>query len=97
VLGLQAGDKESASNWREFFKDLKKRGLDLSTILLGIMDGLPGLERIFEDEFPTTVQGCRIHVTRNVLAKVARKLKKVITDEIRTIFMPLPGKSLGVL
>jgi hypothetical protein len=31
------------------------------------------------------------------LAKVARKLKKVITDEIRTIFMPLPGKSLGVL
>jgi len=27
VLGLQSGDKESASNWREFFKDLKNRGL----------------------------------------------------------------------
>lgn len=23
-LGLQAGDKESVSNWREFFKDLKR-------------------------------------------------------------------------
>ncbi len=25
VLGLQAGDKESATCWREFFKDLKRR------------------------------------------------------------------------
>ena len=27
VVGLQAGDKESASAWRELFKDLKSRGL----------------------------------------------------------------------
>jgi len=87
VLGLQAGDKESASNWREFFKDLKRRGLDCNKVLLGIMDGLPGLERVFEDEFPAAkVQRCQIHVTRNVLAKVPRKLKKVIADEIRSIF-----------
>ena len=26
VLGLQAGDKESAPTWRQFLKDLKKRG-----------------------------------------------------------------------
>ena len=25
-LGFQAGDKESTSTWREFFKDLKGRG-----------------------------------------------------------------------
>ena len=87
VLGLQAGDKESASNWREFFKDLKRRGLDCNKVLLGIMDGLPGLEKVFEDEFPAAkVQRCQIHVTRNVLAKVPRKLKKVIADEIRSIF-----------
>ena len=40
VLGLQAGDKESASNWREFIKDLKKRGLDGRNATLGIMDYL---------------------------------------------------------
>ena len=28
VLGLQVGDKESATSWREFFEDLKGRGLD---------------------------------------------------------------------
>jgi transposase-like protein len=28
VQGLQTGDKESASCWRDVFKDLKKRGPD---------------------------------------------------------------------
>ena len=87
VLGLQAGDKESASNWRELFKDLKRRGLEGSTVTLGIMDGLAGLERVFKEEFGNAkVQRCQLHVARNVLAKVPRKLKKAIGDEIRSIF-----------
>ncbi len=87
VLGLQAGDKESASSWREFFKDLKRRGLKTELVVLGVMDGLPGLERVFHEEFPKAViQRCQIHVARNVLAKVPRKLKETIADEIRSIF-----------
>ena len=87
VLGLQFGDKESAANWREFFKDLKRRGLNAKGVTLGIMDGLPGLERVFKEEFPKgKVQRCQLHVARNVLAKVPRKLKKRIGDEIRSIF-----------
>jgi putative transposase len=87
VLGLQAGDKESAASWREMFKDLKRRGLDTGLISLGIMDGLSGLEKVFEEEFPEAkIQRCQIHVARNVLAKVPRKLKKEIGDEVRSIF-----------
>lgn len=87
VLGLQAGDKESATNWRELFKDLKQRGLDGSKIVLGIMDGLAGLEKVFKEEFPEAkVQRCQVHVARNVLAKTPKKLKKTIADEIRSIF-----------
>jgi putative transposase len=87
VLGLQTGDKESATNWREMFKDLKRRGLNGKLISLGIMDGLSGLERVFEEEFPNAkVQRCQVHVARNVLAKVPRKLKKIVADEIRSIF-----------
>ncbi len=87
VLGLQAGDKESAPNWRELFKDLKRRGLNGNDVIVGIMDGLPGLEKVFREEFPNAkVQRCQIHVARNVLAKVPRKLKKIIADEIRSIF-----------
>jgi putative transposase len=87
VLGLQAGDKESAPTWRQFFKDLKIRGLDGSNMVLGVMDGLPGLEKVFKEEFPKAkVQRCQVHVTRNVLAKVPKKLKKAVADDLRSIF-----------
>ena len=87
VLGFQAGDKESAPTWREFFKDLKKRGLDGSKMVLGVMDGLPGLEKVFKEEFPKAkVQRCQVHVVRNVLAKVPKKLKKAVADDIWSIF-----------
>ena len=87
VLGLQAGDKESAACWREFFKDLKRRGLDGRNVQLGIMDGLPGLEGIFTEEFPKAkIQRCQVHVAKNVLAKVPMKLKQEVADDVRTIF-----------
>ena len=87
VLGFQAGDKESAPTWREFLKDLKKRGLDSTRVILGIMDGLPGLEKVFKEEFSKAkVQRCQVHVARNVLAKVPRKLKKKVADDLRSIF-----------
>jgi putative transposase len=87
VLGLQSGDKESATNWREFFKDIKSRGLEGTSVQLGIMDGLPGLEKVFEEEFPNAkVQRCQVHVARNVLAKVPHKLKKVVADDLRAVF-----------
>jgi putative transposase len=87
VLGIQAGDKESASSWREFFKDLKRRGLRGENITLGIMDGLSGLEKVFKGEFSRAkVQRCQVHVNRNVLAKVPRKLKQEVADDIRSVF-----------
>jgi len=87
VLGLQSGDKESAASWREFFKDLKMRGIDGSKVTLGIMDGLSGLETVFKEEFlQAKVQRCQVHVARNVLAKVPKKLKEAVADDLRAIF-----------
>jgi putative transposase len=87
VLGLQAGDKESATAWREFFKDLKRRGLQSQLVRLGIMDGLTGLETVFKDEFSQAkIQRCQVHVARNVLAKVPKKYKQDIADAMRSIF-----------
>jgi len=87
VLGMQSGDKESASSWREFFKDLKLRGLDSGTVTLGIMDGLLGLETVFKEEFSQAkVQRCIVHVDRNVLAKVPRKVKKTVAADLRSIY-----------
>lgn len=86
-LAIQQGDKESATTWREVFKDLKMRGLKASKVQLGIMDGLSGLEKVFSEEFVNAkIQRCQIHVTRNVLCKVPKKLKPEIADKLRDIF-----------
>ncbi len=87
VLGLQSGDKESASNWREFFKARKGRGLQSQLVTLGIMDGLSGLEKVFKEEFSKAkIQRCQVHVSRNVLAKVPKKYKQDVADDMRSIF-----------
>jgi transposase-like protein len=87
VLGLQSGDKESAGCWREFFKDLKRRGLKGKNVRLGIMDGLPGLEKVFSEEFKNAqIQRCQVHVARNVLAKVPKRLKSTVAADVHAIF-----------
>lgn len=86
-LAIQQGDKESASTWREVFKDLKFRGLDKNKLELGIMDGLSGLMSVFKEEFPKAqVQRCQVHVARNVLAKVPHSQKKQVANRLREIF-----------
>jgi len=52
LQGPQAEDKESASNWRRFFKDLKRQGLHGNGVSLAIMDRLSGLESVFRGGFP---------------------------------------------
>ncbi len=86
-LCLQQGSKDSASVWREMFKDMKARGLDPAGVELGIMDGLSGLEHVFAEEFPRAkIQRCQVHVSRNVIAKVPQKRKEEIADRLRDIF-----------
>jgi putative transposase len=86
-LALQKGDKESASSWREVFKDMKARGLRKDIVELGIMDGLPGLMTVFEEEFTSAkIQRCQVHVARNVLCKVSWKTRGEVTDALRDIF-----------
>jgi transposase-like protein len=72
------------------------RGLDGSKVLLGIMDGLSGLQRVFQEEFAAAkVQRCQVHVARNVLAKVPRKLKQAVADDLRLIFYA-PSKHVAL-
>jgi len=62
---------------------------------MGIMDGLPGLEKVFAEEFPgAKVQRCQVHVARNVLAKVPHKFKEAVADGMRSIFYHLPRRRL---
>jgi putative transposase len=94
VLALQAGNRESATAWKAVFQDLVRRGLDPSTVQLGIMDGLPGLEKAFGEGFrKAKVQRCQFHKAGNVLAKVRRKDRQAVKKDHHQVFYV--GSRLG--
>ena len=52
MIGPQMEDKRSVPCWKEFLEDLERKRLDGSKVILGVMDGLPGLEVVFKEAFP---------------------------------------------
>lgn len=69
LLHLAPGTKEDTATCREFFHDLKRRGL--ADPVLGTTDGAPGLMRAFEECWPKSLrQRCLAHKMRNLEKKV---------------------------
>jgi len=69
LLHLAPGTKEDTASCREFFQDLRRRGLP--DPLLVASDGAPGLIRAIEECFPRSArQRCLAHKLRNLLSKV---------------------------
>ena len=50
ILGFYVGGQESALGWQEILQDLYQRGV--KEVLLGVFDGLNGLEEAFKSVFP---------------------------------------------
>jgi putative transposase len=76
VLAMEPGSKDSAECWRSVFHALKARGLDAESVRIGIMDGLPGLEKVFREEFPKAVTArCWVHAGKNAANRCPEKLK----------------------
>lgn len=64
ILGFYMGGQENALSWREILRDLYDRGTE--EILLGVFDGLPGLEASMKEMYPKAdVQRCVVHKIRN--------------------------------
>jgi len=76
ILAMQPGHKDNAQCWNEVFKDLVVRGLNPAHVRIGIMDGLPGLESAFRENFVSAVTArCWVHSLRNALAKTPERLR----------------------
>jgi putative transposase len=72
ILDFFVGGQESAYGWREILQQLYKRGV--KEVLLGVFDGLPGLEEVFKAVYPKAdVQRCVVHKVRNTLSRVRKK------------------------
>jgi len=69
LLHLAPGTKEDTASCREFFQDLRRRGLP--DPLLVASDGAPGVIRAIEECFPRSArQRCLVHKMRNLQSKV---------------------------
>jgi putative transposase len=78
LLAVEPGTKDNVDAWAAVFSELERRGLDMSAVRIGVMDGLPGLERLFRETFPNAVTArCWVHALRNALAKTPARLRDV--------------------
>ena len=87
VLAVTMGDRERADLWADVFADLARRGLDISAVELGIMDGLPGLQAAFERSFPRArTQRCQVHAKRNALRRVRKSDRPAFSAGLSRVF-----------
>jgi len=79
--------RERADLWASLFEDLAERGWNLETVELGIMDGLPGLEAIFQRFFPRAqTQRCQKHAKANACRRVRKQERELFSKDLNAIF-----------
>src|SRR5204862_1485191 len=84
-IGLAPGTGESFDAWTDFLAGLRDRGL--SSPLLIISDGAPGLIGAIEQIYPKALrQRCLVHRARNILAKVPAGMQAEVKDAYWKIF-----------
>lgn len=85
ILGFYIGGQESSNGWKDILKDLYRRGAQ--EILLGVFDGLPGLEDAFRDVYPQAdVQHCIVHKVRGTFPKIRVEDKVEFLSDLKTIY-----------
>ena len=85
VLGVDVGDSENETFWREFLTGLVDRGL--AGVRLVISDAHAGLTKAIARCFQGAGwQRCRVHATRNLLAAAHHRHRQMIAALIRTVF-----------
>lgn len=85
ILGFHIGGQESSTGWENHLRSLRERGVE--EVLLGVFDGLSGLEMAFKRVFPKAdVQRCIVHKMRNALSAVRKKDRDEIAKDLKTIY-----------
>jgi putative transposase len=89
LLGVTLGAEESEASWSELLEQLLDRGL--SGVQLVIADEHAGLAAAVRRYLPEVRrQRCTVHLQRNVLTKVPRRLRKRVAREVARVFQA-PG------
>lgn len=85
VIGFDVYDSEKSITWKEFFENLKSRGLRGVDII--ISDAHTGLVDAIRECFPgSSWQRCQAHFTRNIIDKCPKKYASGLASELRDLF-----------
>ncbi len=84
VLGMAIGASEAETFWTEFLRSLARRGL--RGVQLVISDDHKGLKTAASRILGATWQRCRVHFTRNLLARAGRQGRRVVSAFVATAF-----------
>ncbi|WP_274366329.1 IS256 family transposase [Paenibacillus thermotolerans] len=88
ILGFYVGGNESANGWRDVLRDLHRRGA--KEVLLGVFDGLSGLEEAFKETYPKAdVQDCITHKMRSLFPKIRAQDKPEVMADMKTVYNAL--------
>jgi transposase-like protein len=84
VIGLDVGEAETEAFWREFLRDLVKRGL--TGVQLAISDAHEGLKAAIAQVLGCPWQRCTVHFLRDCLGHARRDEHGALAALIRPIF-----------
>jgi putative transposase len=89
VIGLDVGEAETESFWREFLRSLRARGL--TGVRLCVSDCHEGLRAAIGQVLGCPWQRCTVHFLRNMLGHCAKSQQPMISAAIRGIFQASSG------
>ena len=85
ILGFYVGGRETSNGWRRILMNFYGRGGREE--LLGIFDGLTGLEEAFREAFPRAdVQRCVVHKVRQNLNVTRKKDQSALSEDLKRIY-----------
>jgi transposase-like protein len=85
VLGIDVGLSEDVALWRAFLQDLVARGV--RGVKLVTSDAHSGLKQAIAEVFVGSAwQRCRVHLTRNAIARVPKGAQAMVAATVRSIF-----------
>jgi transposase-like protein len=84
VLGLDVGEAETESFWRDFLQSLVVRGLD--GVLVCVSDAHQGLRSAIGKVLGVPWQRCTVHFLRDMLGHVQKQQQQMVGAAIRQVF-----------
>jgi transposase-like protein len=82
ILDMRMAGEESGASWSEVLASLTRR--KMSTPVLAIIDGNPGLHAALEKQWPSIgIQRCTAHKLRNLTSKAPAGLREELKEDYR--------------